>query len=85
MDKIYLSNHIKLEILNICGLPSARSYNLAGTTPLYTLGFENKQHCRQLEEKLQAMSIDYNTGRSIGAGVISKELTVSQCIQLIIT
>jgi hypothetical protein len=84
MDKIYLSNHIKLEILNICGRSTTKSYNLEGNTPLFTLGYDNKMHCKVLEDRLQTLATYYKTGKSIPSGVISKDLTVSQCIQLVL-
>ena len=84
MNKIYLSNHIKLEILNICGLPTARSYNLEGNTHLYTLGYEDSTHCKQLEDKLKVIAADYRPDQHIKIGNISKEFTVSDCIQLVL-
>ena len=83
MNKIHLSNHIKLEILNICGLPTARSYNLECNTHLYTLGFEDHIHCKQLEDKLKVIAADYDPERAINIGNISKEFTVSDCIQFL--
>ncbi|HTH83282.1 MAG TPA: hypothetical protein VL490_10125 [Mucilaginibacter sp.] len=84
MDKIYLSNHIKLEILSICGQSTSKSYNLEGNTPLFTLGYDDTPHCKMLEKKLQMLATYYKTGKSIPSGVISKNLTVSQCIQLVL-
>jgi hypothetical protein len=85
MDKIYLCNHIKLEILSICGLSTARSYNLEGHTPLFALGYDDKTHCKVLENRLQVLATHYNTGRLISSGSISRDFTVSQCIQLVLT
>jgi hypothetical protein len=84
MDKIYLNNHIKLEILNICGLSNIKSYDLAGSTILHTLGYNDNAHCKLLEQKLQEIALYYNTGKLIGIGVISNKFTVSQCVQLIL-
>lgn len=84
MDKVFISNHIKLEILAICGLPAIKPYNLAGDTPLYTLNYcNNDDFCRLLEKKLQDIAIIYNTGKIISPGDISKEYTVNDCIKLV--
>ena len=84
MDKIYLSNHVKLEILDICGQSTARSYNLKGNTALFALGYDELVHSGVLKNRLQVLAKHYNTGKSISSGIISKYLTVSQCIQLVL-
>lgn len=85
MDKIFMCNQVKLEILNICGLPTAKSYNLEGDTPLFTLGYaSNNAYCRALENKLRAIAAQYQTGKQILLGTISKDFTVNQCIKLVL-
>jgi hypothetical protein len=85
MDIVYISNQIKYDILAICGRPSAKAYNLLTDTPLHSIGYEtNEELCRQLEYKLQLIAEEYKTGKNISAGSVSKELTVRQCIQLVI-
>ena len=83
MDKVYITNHVKLEILNICGLSGIRPYNLNGFTPLFTLGFSTMPQCKLLEEKLQEIAAQYNTGKSITPDTISFYFTVNECVELI--
>ena len=83
MDIIFISNQIKFDILNIPGLPAAQSYNLLGTTPLHSVGYDDDL-CRKLEHKLQVIANEYNTGKIILSGHISKDTTVYQCIKLVI-
>ncbi len=85
MDKIYLCNHIKLEILNVCGLATNRSYNLAGSVPLASLGYDDKASCKLLEDRLRLIVTQYNTGKLISSGIISNNFTVSECIRLVLT
>ena len=85
MDIIFISNQVKYDILNICGLPAEQSYNLLGNTPLHLIGYgQDKTLCRKLENKLQLIANEYNTGREISYGTVSEHLTVRQCIQLVI-
>lgn len=85
MDIIFISNQIKYDILSICGLPAQQSYNLQGTTPLHLIGYgQDDELCRKLENKLQSIAEEYNTGRSIKRGAVSEELTVRECIQMVI-
>ncbi|TFF36346.1 hypothetical protein [Mucilaginibacter psychrotolerans] len=85
MDIVYISNQIKFDILTICGQPAAHAYNLQTDMPLHAIGFnDNGELCRQLENKLQLVADEYNTGKRIANGSVSKELTVWQCIQLVI-
>lgn len=85
MDKIFICNQVKLEILNISGLLTTKPYNLEGGTPLFNLGYtDNDRHCRTLEYKLQAIAAQYQTGRQILAGSISKNFTVNECIKLVL-
>jgi hypothetical protein len=83
MDKIYITNHVKLEILNICGISTVQPYNLNGYTALFTLGFSKASHCKMLESKLQEIAVQYNTGKSIIPNSISSNLTVNQCVELV--
>ena len=85
MDKIYLCNHVKLEILNICGLSTNRSYNLDGSISLVSLGYDDKTRCKLLEDRLRVIAKHYNTGKSISSGIISNNFTVNQCIKLVLT
>lgn len=85
MDKIFISNQIKLEILRICGQPTNKAYNLPGNLHLDVLSYDNDESlCRKLEEKLQEIASYYRTGKIIQAGDIKKDYTVSQCIKLVI-
>lgn len=85
MDIIFISNQIKYDILAIPGLPPGQCYNLPGTTPLYSIGYEEREDlCRKLESKLQNIANEYKTGKAILKGYISKDTTVRQCIQLVI-
>lgn len=85
IDKVYITNHVKLEILNICGLSSIKPYNLNGLTSLFTLGFNTKPKCKQLEGKLQEIAAEYNTGKLIRPDTISSDFTINQCVELIMT
>ncbi|MCO5934009.1 hypothetical protein NAF17_00535 [Mucilaginibacter sp. RB4R14] len=85
MDIVFISNQIKYDILNICGLPVDSSYNLLTTTPLKSIGYDRDEElCRQLEEKLRVVAEEYNTGRRVEKGDVSQNLTVRECIQLVI-
>lgn len=84
MNKIYITNHVKSEILSICGLPPIRPYNLNGFTSLFTLGINSKNACNMLEGRLQSIAAYYETGRKIVPDTISTDFTVNQCIELII-
>jgi hypothetical protein len=83
MDKIYITNHVKLEILTVSGLSTTQPYNLNGFTSLYTLGYNNMPHCKLLEERLQIIAAQYNTGKSIKPDTISADFTVNQCVELV--
>ncbi|WP_454803954.1 hypothetical protein [Mucilaginibacter phyllosphaerae] len=85
MDKVFISNQIKFDILNISGLPVNNSYNLTANTSLKSIGYaEDDELCRKLEEKLRRVAEEYKTGRKVAEGDVSKNLTVRQCIQLVI-
>jgi hypothetical protein len=85
MDIVFISNQIKYDILNICGLPVDHSYNLLTNTPLNSIGYDKDEElCRKLEEKLRIVAEEYNTGKRVVKGDVSKNLTVRQCIQLVI-
>jgi len=85
MDIVFISNQIKYDILNICGLPVEQSYNLLTNTPLQSIGYDKDEElCRKLEEKLRIVAEEYKTGKRVVKGAVSKNLTVRQCIQLVI-
>ncbi|MBK0380471.1 hypothetical protein [Mucilaginibacter segetis] len=85
MEKVYISNCIKYEILKICGLNTSRPYNLVTDIPLKNLGFRAKNNrCELLERRLQVIADEYNTGKQIAKGTISENITVKQCIQFLI-
>jgi hypothetical protein len=85
MDIVFISNQIKYDILNICGLPVEQSYNLLTNTPLQLIGYDKDEElCRRLEEKLRLVAEEYQTGKQVAKGDVSKNLTVRQCIQLVI-
>ena len=83
MDIVYIGNQIKYDILTICGKPATRAYNLLSDTPLYSIGYDEGELCRKLEYKLQLVAEEYNTGKSIVYGAVSKNFTVRQCIELV--
>ncbi|MFD0765565.1 hypothetical protein ACFQZI_11945 [Mucilaginibacter lutimaris] len=85
MDLVFISNQIKYDILHICGLPVEHSYNLLTNTSLKAIGYHDDERCRQLEEKLHMVAQEYNTGKSVAKGDVSENLTVRQCIQLVIS
>lgn len=86
MDIVFISNQIKYDILNICGLPVDHSYNLLANTPLKAIGYDRDEElCRQLEEKLRMVAQEYNTGKHVAKGDVSTNLTVRECIQLVIS
>ena len=85
MDKVYITNHVKSEILNICGLPTIRPYNLNGFASLFSLGINNNADCEKLEGKLQSIAFQYETGKMISPNTISKDFTVNQCIKLVLS
>lgn len=85
MDKVFISNQIKLEILKICGLPENKPYNLPGQATLEYLKHDNDDTlCRTLEQKLQEIAWDYNTGKVILRGDVTTESSVSHCIKLVL-
>jgi hypothetical protein len=85
MDIVYISNQVKFDVLSVSGQSAARAYNLMTNTPLYSIGYENNDElCRALEFKLRLIAEEYQTGKSINPGAVSKDLTVRQCIQLVI-
>lgn len=85
MDIVFISNQIKFDILNICGLPATHAYNLQTTTALNKMGYNsNTEFCRLLEHKLRAIAVEYNTGKFIAEGDVTENLTVRECIQLVI-
>ncbi|SDT69779.1 hypothetical protein SAMN05216490_5064 [Mucilaginibacter mallensis] len=84
MDKIFISNEIKLQILKVSGLPATKPYNLAGETRLDFLNYDkDEDFCRTLEYRLQEIASQYNTGKIILEGDISKSCTVSHCVKLV--
>lgn len=84
MDKIFISNEIKLQILKISGLPPTKPYNLAGETRLDILNYDkDESFCRMLERRLQDIASYYNTGKVISRGDVSKNCTVSYCVKLV--
>lgn len=84
MDLVYICNQVKYDILNVCGQPSTQAYNLQTDTPLCSIGYDdNGELCRKLESQLQQVANEYKTGKSISNGAVSKNLTVRQCIQLV--
>ena len=84
MDKIFISNQIKLEILKICGHPISKPYNLPGSLRLYDLNYNDKKNlCRILEQKLQEIAVHYQTGKIILNGDLSQQHTVNECIKLV--
>jgi hypothetical protein len=85
MEKVYITNHVKSEILNICGLSNIRPYNLNGFTSLFTLGFSTTPQCKLLEGKLQEIAAQYNTGKYVIPDTISSDFTVNECVELIMT
>ncbi|MFD0793490.1 hypothetical protein ACFQZX_07660 [Mucilaginibacter litoreus] len=85
MDIVFISNQVKYDILKTSGMPVTGSYNLTTNTALHAFGYDNEDLCRQLEEKLSIVAEEYNTGRRIAKGDVSKDLTVRQCIQLVIS
>ena len=85
MDIVYISNQIKYDILTLCGKPATKAYNLLTDTPLHSIGYDDDgELCRKLENKLQMVAEEYQTGRSISRGAVSKNFTVRQCIELVI-
>ncbi len=80
---IHITNHVKLEILNTCGLTTMKPYNLNGYTTLFTLGFNTKTQYEILEDKLQSIAAYYKTGKTIIPNTISADFTINQCIELI--
>jgi len=84
MDKIFISNQIKLEILSICGQPTFKAYNLPGNLNLDIFSYnDNEQLCRKLEIKLQEIAQQYKTGKIILPGDVSKHHTVNDCIKMV--
>ena len=84
MDKIFISNQIKLEILKICGHPTNKAYNLPGNLRLHDLNCHDKENfCHILEQKLQEIAIHYKTGKIILNGDLSQQNTVNECIKLV--
>jgi hypothetical protein len=85
MELVFISNQIKYDILSVCGLPVQYSYDLLTNTPLQSIGYDkDEQLCRILENKLRIVAQEYKTGKSIAEGDVSKNLTVRQCIMLVL-
>jgi hypothetical protein len=85
MEKVFISNQIKLEILRICGLPINKPYNLSGQVTLeYLRHDEDGTLCRALEQKLQEIAQDYKTGKVILHGDVTTESSVNYCIKLVL-
>ncbi|TWR25239.1 hypothetical protein FPZ43_17365 [Mucilaginibacter pallidiroseus] len=85
MELIFISNQIKYDILQICGMPAKYSYNLLGNISLSSIGYrDDAELCRRLESKLQLIAEEYKTGCNIPLGSVSGGLTVSQCIRLVV-
>lgn len=85
MEKVFISNQIKLEILRICGLPAHKPYNLPGEITLeYLRHDEDGKLCRELEQKLQEIARDYKTGKVILNGDVTAESSVNHCIKLVL-
>jgi hypothetical protein len=79
-----ISSVIKYEVLRVCGGPLNQPYNLPDATPLGYLGYdEDEKMCKILEKRLQSVAIEYNTGRIIRNSLLTPNLTVSQCIELV--
>lgn len=79
-----LSLLIKQHILQICDGPVHVPEKLPDYVPLSHLGYdEDSSLCRTLENKLQQLIAQYNTGKHINHGHVSDEMTVSQCIALV--
>jgi hypothetical protein len=84
IDKIFISNQIKLEILKICGQPTHQAYNLPGNLTLDLFSYDQSEElCRILEQKLQEIASQYQTGKIILPGDVSKHNTVSDCIKMV--
>jgi hypothetical protein len=84
MDKIFISNQIKLEILRICGQPMHKAYDLPGNLSLDVLSYhENEELCRILETKLQEIARQYQTGKIILPGDVTVDSTISDCIKMV--
>lgn len=84
LDKIFISNQIRVEILRTCGQPTNKAYNLPGNFCLDILSYNNDERlCRILEVKLQEIASYYKTGKIIQVGDISKENTVKECVKMV--
>ncbi|MBL4674886.1 MAG: hypothetical protein JKY70_01560 [Mucilaginibacter sp.] len=84
MERIFITNQIKFDILRTGGLPADHPYNLTANTPLIKIGYDTDLHCRLLEERLHEIAQEYNTGKKVAEGDVSKYLTVRECIQLVV-
>jgi hypothetical protein len=85
MELIFISNQIKYDILQICGMPANRAYNLMGNISLRSIGYRSDtEMCRRLENQLRLIAKEYKTGCNIQPGAVSDALTVSQCIRLVV-
>lgn len=85
MEKVFISNQIKLEILKIWGLPANKPYNLSGQVTLDYLKHDcDGTLCRALEQKLQEIAQDYKTGKVILNGDVTTQTSVNQCIRLVL-
>jgi hypothetical protein len=85
MEKIFISNEIRLEILKICGLPANKPYNLPGQTILgYLQHDDDEKLCRLVEERLQAIACSYKTGKTIIKGDVTTNCSVDHCIKLVL-
>lgn len=85
MNKTIISTQIKLEILTICSGPISRPDNLIDQVQLFMLGYDDyEEWCRLLEQRLQHLAEQYQTGKRIAEGHINGQTTVDQCIQMVV-
>ncbi|RFZ90300.1 hypothetical protein D0C36_21110 [Mucilaginibacter conchicola] len=84
MDRIFITNQIKFDILTTGGMPANNPYNLLAATTLIKVGYNDEIRCRLLEQRLHQIAQEYNTGKRVMEGAISQDLTVRECIQLVI-
>ncbi|MBE9661904.1 hypothetical protein [Mucilaginibacter myungsuensis] len=85
MNRTFVSKQIKLEILTVCDAPISQPDNLIDSIQLSLLGYDEYEGwCRQLETRLQQIAVQYHTGKQILQGDITANITVDQCINMVV-
>lgn len=77
---------VKQQILQICDGPVHVPEKLPDNVPLSHLGYdEDESLCRALEAELKKLIYKKGSRKIIVSGLISEDMTVSECIELVVS